>query len=259
MNSNPAPEEERVRIGSLAISNLTWEEAIGKVEEMIRVQEPDYALTPNVDHVVLAERDPDLKRIYAECPLVLADGMPLLWAARFLGAPLKEKISGSDFLDRFCRTAADRGYRLYFLGGLPGAAELSAAILSEKYPGLIIAGIDSPPRGFERSEEGNLRVIGKIRAARPDLIFVGLGTPKQEKWISANRRRHRVPVSFPVGAGFDFISGKVRRAPLGMRRCGLEWLWRLIREPLRLGKRYLVRDLAFFPIIVKQKFFEGRT
>ncbi len=249
-----AGNTDRVRIGSIEITNLSWKEAIGRVEEMIRSEEPEYALTPNVDHVVLAEQDPALRRIYAECPLVLADGMPLIWASRLLGSPLKEKISGSDFLVRFCRTAAEKGYRLYFLGGLGDAAERAAGILARKYPGLSVAGVDSPPPGFEKTEEGNRRVIEKIRAAEPDLVFVGLGTPKQEKWIYENRRRHRVPLSFPVGAGFDFISGKIRRAPPWMRRAGLEWLWRLVREPVRLGRRYLVRDPAFVPIILKQKF-----
>lgn len=253
MSTADSQVQPRVRIGSLAVSNLTWWEATRRVEELIASEGADYALTPNVDHVVQAESDPYLRRIYADCPLVLADGMPLIWASRFLGTPLKEKISGSDFLAGFGPVAARQGYRLFFLGGKDDAVEISAAILQKRFPGLRVVGTCSPPMGFENSPAASQQVIEAITSAAPDLIFVGLGTPKQEKWIYENRRHHRVPLSFPVGAGFDFLSGKSRRAPVWMRRSGLEWLWRLAQEPGRLSGRYLVRDLRFLPIILRQK------
>ncbi len=242
-----------VRIGSITISPLTWPEAIRRVEELIVSEGADYALTPNVDHIVLAESDPYLRTIYAGCPLVLADGMPLIWASRFLGTPLKEKISGSDFLVNFCPTAAKQGYRIFFLGGKDDAAEISASILRKRHPGLQIVGTSSPPFGFEQDPSANRRVIEEIAAAATDVVFVGLGTPKQEKWIYENRRLYGAPLSFPVGAGFDFLSGKRPRAPEWLRRLGFEWLWRLGQEPRRMFRRYLVRDLKFFPLVFKQK------
>lgn len=252
MKSAAGQSNPTVRIGAIAISNVTWPEAIRRAEEMISSGGEDYALTPNVDHVVQADSDPYLRRIYTECPLVLADGMPLIWASRFLGAPLKEKISGSDFLVNFCPVAAKKGYRLFFLGGKDDAVEISASILRESYPGLQVVGTCSPPLGFEKIPAANRRVVEKIIAADPDIIFVGLGTPKQEKWIYENRHLYRTSLSFPVGAGFDFLSGKSRRAPGWMRRLGLEWLWRLALEPGRLFRRYLVRDMKFFPIVFRQ-------
>ena len=246
-------KKKSVRIGSILISNVSWTEAISIVEELIHSDSEVYALTPNVDHVVQAESDPYLSRIYDECPLVLADGMPIIWASRFFGNPLQAKISGSDFLIRFAPVAAEKGYRIFFLGGQEKAAEISAKILRQRYPALKIVGVHSPPHGFEENEESNTRVQDIINSARPDLIFVGLGTPKQEKWIFENRHRYHARVSFPVGAGFDFLSGKTRRAPLWMRKCGLEWLWRLLLDPRRLFYRYLIRDMRFFPIILKQK------
>ena len=243
----------RVAIGPIHISNVTWTEAISRVKELIRSGSEEYVLTPNVDHVVQASSDQYLRKIYDECSLVLADGMPIIWASYLLGTPLKEKISGSDFLIRFCQVSAEEGYRIFFLGGEDNAAAISADILRRRYPGLKIVGIYSPPFGFENDEVSNTRVLEKINAARPDLIFVGLGTPKQEKWIYENRHRYHARVSFPVGAGFDFLSGKSRRAPLWMRYAGLEWFWRLILDPRRLFYRYLIRDMRFFPIIFRQK------
>ena len=243
----------RIAIGSIRISNVTWLEAISRVEELIRDGSGEYVLTPNVDHVIQADSDLYLRKIYAECSLVLADGLPIIWAALLFGTPLKQKISGSDFLIRFCQVAAEKGYRIFFLGGEDNAAEISADILSRRYPGLKIVGIYSPPFGFENDEMSNARVLEKINSARPDLIFVGLGTPKQEKWIYENRHRYHARVSFPVGAGFDFLSGKSRRAPLLMRRGGFEWFWRLLLNPKRLFHRYLIRDMRFFPLIIRQK------
>lgn len=245
--------QDRVTIGTITITNVTWAEAIQRVEELIKSDSPEYVLTPNVDHVVQSESDPYLRKIYAECPLVVADGMPIIWASHFFFTPLREKISGSDFLVRFCEVAAKKGYRIFFLGGSDDASAKSAEILQNRFPGLNIVGVHSPPRGFEENQESNSLVLEMIKDARPDLIFVGLGTPKQEKWIYENRHRYQARVSFPVGAGFDFLSGKSRRAPLWMRQCGLEWLWRLAFDPRRLFYRYLIRDMRFFPIIFRQR------
>ena len=251
-------QRRRVLIGSILIDDLSWDEALETVADLIRRRSGGYVVTPNVDHVVLAESDPELREIYRQASAVFCDGMPLLWAARFLGTPLRAKISGSDVLIRFCPRAAREGYRIFFLGGQEDAAEIAARRLTRRYPGLKVEGIYSPPWGFELDRQENTRVIEKINRVRPEILFVGLGTPKQEKWISRNRHLYRAGVSFPVGAGFDFVSGKFPRAPYWMQQGGLEWFWRLLREPRRLSRRYLGRDLKFFPIIYRQK-YHGRT
>lgn len=248
---------KRVLIGSIRIDDLSWDEALETVADLIRRRSGGYVVTPNVDHVVLADSDPELREIYQRADAVFCDGTPLLWAARFLGTPLRAKVSGSDFLVRFSPLAARRGFRIFFLGGKEDAAEIAAGRLTRRYPGLKIEGIYSPPRGFERSREANRLVLEEINEVRPDILFVGLGTPKQEKWIYHNRHLYRAGVSFPVGAAFDFVSGKYRRAPRWMQQSGLEWFWRLLREPVRLSRRYLGRDLKFFPIIFRQK-YHGR-
>ena len=247
-------QQRRVLIGSILIDDLSWDESLETVADLIRRRSGGYVLTPNVDHVVLTEADPELREIYHQADAVFCDGAPLLWAARFLGTPLRAKVSGSDFLVRFCSLAARRGYRIFFLGGKENAAEITAHHLTRHNPGLKIEGIYSPPRGFELDLQENARVIEKINRVRPDILFVGLGTPKQEKWIYQNRHLYRAGVSFPVGAGFDFVSGKSPRAPYWMQQTSLEWFWRLLQEPGRLSRRYLGRDLQFFPIIYRQKY-----
>lgn len=240
-------------IGSIVIDNLNWPEAMQRVEDLIKGDRRAFVTTPNVDHVMTAEADPLFREIYQQADLVLTDGVPIIWASKFLGTPIKEKISGSDFLIKFCPVAAKKGYRLFFLGGKPGAAEISAEILSERYPGVNIVGISCPPLGFHADRERNARVVEEIKKASPDLVFVGLGAPKQEKWIFSNKDNYGAPVSFTVGASFDFVAGITPRAPLFMQRIGLEWFWRLMKEPKKLWKRYLIKDMKFFPLILKQK------
>ncbi len=243
----------KVLIGSVLIDNVDWPGAIRRVEELIKEDRPAFVTTPNVDHVITAESDEHFRTIYRQADLVLADGVPIIWASKFLGTPIKEKISGSDFLVRFCPVAAEKGYRLFFLGGVPTAAEISADILSKKYPGLKVVGTSCPPLGFHHDRESNARVVEEIKKAAPDIVFVGLGAPKQEKWIFQNKETYRAPVSFTVGASFDFVAGITARAPLTMQKIGLEWFWRLLKEPRKLWKRYLIKDMKFFPLIIRQK------
>jgi len=245
--------QKKVLIGSVLIDNVDWPEAIRRVEELIREDCQAFVTTPNVDHVVTAESDDLFRTIYRQADLVLADGVPIIWASKFLGTPIKEKISGSDFLVRFCPVAAEKGYRLFFLGGMPTAAEISADILTRKYPGLKVVGVSCPPIGFHEDHESNARVLEEITKAAPDIVFVGLGAPKQEKWIFRNKESYRAPVSFTVGASFDFVAGITARAPLLMQEIGLEWFWRLLKEPRKLWKRYLIKDMKFFPLIIRQK------
>jgi N-acetylglucosaminyldiphosphoundecaprenol N-acetyl-beta-D-mannosaminyltransferase len=242
----------RVRIGSVGVDNLSWGEALDRVEELVSGRGGGYAVALNIDQVVTAEQDEEFRRIVLEADLVIADGQPLVWFSRLLGRPLPEKVTGSDFLTRFAPRGAARGFRVFLLGGREGAAASTARILSETFPGYQVAGICCPPLGFERDPEKNREVIERIKTSRPDIVFIGLGAPKQEKWIAHNRKEYAPAFSFPVGAGFDFLSGQVRRAPAWLGRAGLEWAWRLAGEPRRMFGRYIVRDSRFLPIAIRQ-------
>ncbi len=236
---------QQVELLGVPVHNVTMEEAITRIELLIARGKPAHVVTPNVDHLVKLQHHASFRRAYDAAELVLADGMPLVWASRLLRSPLRAKVSGSDLFVAFAEVAAARGHRLYFLGGRPGAAAGAAEVLEGRHPGLRVCGVDAPPRGFERDPRLNAAVIARVRAARPDVLFVGLGAPKQELWIHGHREALGVPVSIGVGASFDFVAGMVRRAPGWMQQAGLEWLWRLLMVPRRLWRRYLVEDTAF--------------
>lgn len=235
------------------IDNFAMNEAVRAIEEFTEKENPAFIVTPNVDHIMRLQDDAEFKKIYENADLVLADGMPLLWAARFLGTPLKEKISGSDLFPKLCEVAAKNGYKLFFLGGRPGAALKAAKDLRDRHPNIQIVGIYSPPFGFENDKEENDKIVKMIKDVKPDILFVGLGAPKQEKWIYKYRNVYQVPVSIGIGVSFEFVAGMVKRAPLWMQKAGLEWLWRIFMEPKRLWKRYLIDDMKFFWLVLKQK------
>lgn len=242
----------RVEIAGMLIDNVTMDEAIARIEEMIQRREPSYVVTPNADHVVRFQDDAAFRQAYHEASLVLADGMSVVWGAKLLSTPLKEKVSGSDLFPQFAPVAAQKGYRLFFLGGRPGAAERSAEVLADRCPGLQVVGVCCPPMGFERDETENRNVIQMIRQSDADVLFVGLGSPKQELWIHKHHQQYRTPVSVGIGGTFEFISGIVRRAPRLMRKTGLEWFWRLMAEPRRMYRRYLIEDPAFLRLLWRQ-------
>lgn len=243
------PERPCVPIAGVPISNVTMDEALRRIELMIRLRGCNYVVTPNVDHVIELQKNKTFQRAYRASALVVPDGVPLLWASKLLGRPLAEKVSGSDLFPRFCALAAEKGYRLFFFGGLPGAAERAAEILTQRYPGLKVVGTDCPPYGFEKNEAQNWTAIRRIRESRAEVLIIGLGAPKSEIWLYRHLRACQVPAALSVGASFDFVAGMVRRAPRILQRVGLEWLWRLALEPRRLYQRYLYRDPAFFLLL----------
>lgn len=244
---------KNVIISTIKIDNLTFGEAISSIQELIKNKIPSYVVTPNIDHIMITLRDKEFKKIYESASLSLADGMPILWAAKFLKTPLKEKISGSDLFVKLCKIAAEKEYRLFFLGGKPGSASKAAELLGGRYPKIQIVGIYSPQFGFEQNEAENKKIVKMIKDSKPDILFVALGAPKQEKWIYKYKDEYNAPLSIGIGAAFEFFAGVVKRAPKWMQNAGLEWFWRLMMEPKRLWKRYLVDDMKFFWLIFKQK------
>lgn len=214
---------------------------------------PVYVVTPNAHHVVMLHDSEPFRRVYRGAWLSLADGMSLVWAARFLGTPVPEKVSGSDLFPALCKAVAGTGTRIFLLGGRPGAAEEASRVLQRRYPGLEIAGTYCPPFGFERDPDEALRIEEAIRTAAPHVLFVGLGAPKQEFWMAENHGRLGVPVSIGVGVSFEFVAGMVQRAPKWARKSGLEWLYRVVKEPRRLWKRYAVTNPRFVWLVLQQR------
>lgn len=239
---------KKVRFGNIHADVLSFDGALDAITTRIAAGAGGYVVTPNVDHVCLAEVDANLRDAYRDATLSLVDGMPLLWLARALGNPLPEKISGSDLIRPLMARAAERRWRVYFLGGKPGVGAKAAAVLQQDYPGLNIVGMDSPPLGFERDPAQAELAIAKLRAASPELVLVALGCPKQELWMHQFVHAYAPALALGIGASLDFIAGEVKRSPAWMSRIGLEWLYRLLQEPRRMASRYLVRDRAIVRI-----------
>jgi N-acetylglucosaminyldiphosphoundecaprenol N-acetyl-beta-D-mannosaminyltransferase len=237
----------------VGIDSVTMSETLDAAEELVRARKPSYFVTPNVDVLVQLQTDREFKRIYDGASLVLADGMPLIWAGKFLGTPFKAKVSGSDLFVELCKRASEKGFSVYFMGAMPGVAAKAAAILEKRFPGLKVTGTHSPSFGFEKNEDECREIAAKIKTAKPDILFIGLGSPKQEKWTDRWIAEHQVPLSVMVGISFDYVAGTVKRAPAWMQKSGLEWLFRLCVEPKRLWKRYLVDDPKYFWYVLKQK------
>jgi N-acetylglucosaminyldiphosphoundecaprenol N-acetyl-beta-D-mannosaminyltransferase len=236
-------------IGRLPVHRLTRHEALQAIEALVRSGRGGAVFTPNVDHVVLAEHDDRMCEAYSHADLSFADGMPLIWASRLLGEAVPERVAGSDLVPALLELAAHRGFRVYFLGGAPGVSALARDNLRKELPALRVVGVDAPRIGDDGESKEQDEIIARIRTASPHLVFVALGAPKQEIWIHRVRNELRPAVFMGVGASLDFIAGAVPRAPHWMSRVGLEWFFRLMREPRRLWRRYLLRDPLFLVIV----------
>jgi N-acetylglucosaminyldiphosphoundecaprenol N-acetyl-beta-D-mannosaminyltransferase len=240
-----------IAILGVPFDNVSTQETIKLIQRMIESGRPHYLATANVDFLVQASRDVELRRILFDAHLVLCDGTPLVWASRLLGNPLPERVAGSDLIPLLLQVAAEKGYRPFFLGSTPDVAEQAGIKLKERYPALKVAGFYAPP--FNRLLDMDHEEISKrIADAKPDMLFVGFGCPKQEKWIAMHYRTLGVPVAVGVGATIDFLAGKVARAPRWMQKTGTEWIFRLLQEPRRLFRRYFVGLWHFSAAILRQ-------
>jgi N-acetylglucosaminyldiphosphoundecaprenol N-acetyl-beta-D-mannosaminyltransferase len=242
---------QRVRIGALSIDVLRMGDAIDAIVRLAR-SGGGTVFTPNVDHVVQAEHDPAFRDAYDRATLSLVDGTPVMWAARWLGTPLPEKLSGSDVFDPLIARAAAENLRVALVGGAPGVAELAAKNLRERLPNLQVVATLSPRIALTATDEERA-CVEQLVQAKADLIFVCFGAPKQELFSDRNRAALAPAVLIGFGAAVDFAAGTVPRAPAWMSRSGLEWAYRLSREPRRLAARYLLRDPEFFKIVARQK------
>jgi N-acetylglucosaminyldiphosphoundecaprenol N-acetyl-beta-D-mannosaminyltransferase len=242
---------ERARIGHVGIDAVDFAGALGAIDDLVSAGRGGMVFTPNIDHVVLAEKNERFRRAYEAVDLSLVDGMPVVWASRLVGPTLTEKISGSDLAWPLLERARQKGWRVYLLGGAKGAAERSAERLRAELPGIQIVGWSDPRVQIDPDPAERDQIVSSISSVRPDLVLVALGAPKQEIWMHENLPALRPAVLVAVGATLDFIAGLVKRAPRWMSRSGLEWLFRLMQEPRRLAGRYLVRDPQFLWILAR--------
>lgn len=238
----------------VAFEQATMSTAVAQILDAARQGQKGIIVTPNVDHIVMLQDDSDMRRIYGEALFRYADGMPIVWLSRIKKNPLPERVAGSDLLIALCKQAAGTGLNLYFLGGNPGIADKAAVELRKRFAGLNIVGTWCPPFGFEHDNDENEQIINDINSRSVDILFIGVGAPKQEKWADAHIDRLKVGPILCVGASFDFAAGTIKRAPLWIQRIGFEWVWRLASEPGRLWKRYLVQDSRFLPLALKEIF-----
>lgn len=245
--------KEKQELLNTYINNVSMGEAIETIEQMIAADKKSYVVAINVDVVIKIEKDPYLKKIIDHADMVLVDGKPLVWISNLYGKPLKAKISGSDMVPVLCEVAAQKGYKIFIIGGKDGMADWAKRNLKEKYPGIEIVGTYAPPIGFEKNERELDKINSMISAKHPDLLIACFGCPKQEKWIYENIKKYDAKVSICAGATVDFLAGKIKRAPRWMSEHGLEWFYRFLQEPRRLFKRYFIDDIKIIELIIKYK------
>lgn len=242
--NRPRPRA-RVAIGPVLVDRVDLDQARDRIREFLFGISPRQVVTVNLDFLVQAERNRHFREVINRADLAVADGMPLVWASHLVGQPLAERIAGVELVHESCALAAAAGHGVFLLGAAPGVADAAARELEVRYPGLRIAGTFSPPYGGMTGDEEE-RVIETIRRAAPGFLFVALGAPRQDLWIHDHLEQLNVPVAMGVGCVFDLLAGTVSRAPSWMRRSGLEWSYRLLQEPGRLWRRYMVDDLPMF-------------
>lgn len=245
-------ERNRVNLLGTAVDRIPREEVALWLERFILSGEPHQIITANLDFIAVARRRPDFAQVIAGADLVVCDGKPLQWASQIQGEAIPARVTGMDLVLTAAHLSAERGFSLYFMGGAPGVAARAAGALGEIMPGVVVAGTDSPRLGqFDEAEDE--RIVARIRAARPDVLFVALGAPRQDEWIASHLSALDVPLCAGIGGVFNFLAGETKRAPHWMQQAGLEWAFRLSQEPSRLWKRYLVDDLPiFFQLISRQ-------
>ena len=235
--SGRLPTTARNHIWGIPFDSLTLAESVTKIGELVCRRVPSYVITANLNYAMLNHRHREMHRVTQDASLILADGQPIVWRSKLAQRPLPERVTGSELIFQLAERASAEGWRIYFLGGAPGVAECCANSLQDRYPGLTVAGFESPPfRELTPSEQA--QQDARIRDAGTDILLVALGQPKGELWIHQHYQRLGVPVSIQLGASFDFIAGTAKRAPAMWQGVGLEWAYRMLSDPKRLAPRY---------------------
>lgn len=243
----------RQEVLGCAVDNLSMAETLDRIGELIATGRPHQHVVINADKVVKAARDPALARIIANCDLVNADGMPVVWASRVLGQPLKERVTGVDLFFRLLERAERSGWRVYFLGARREVVDEVVRRATARHPGLRVAG--SHDGYWSAADEDAL--VARIAESRADILFVAIPSPRKEEFLARHQARMKVPFAMGVGGTFDVAAGRVKRAPRWMQDSGLEWFYRFLQEPRRMFRRYFVDDVGFFWLLA-QAWWRGR-
>jgi N-acetylglucosaminyldiphosphoundecaprenol N-acetyl-beta-D-mannosaminyltransferase len=240
-----------IAILGVSFDPMTLAGAVDRIETMIGERRLNYVVTPNVDFLVQAQHDPELHQILVQADLVLCDGKPLVWASRWLGNALPGRVAGSDLVPVLLQRAAERGWKIFLLGGAEGVGAEAAQRIAAAHPSLPAVAHYSPPHR-PLAAMNHAEIIERLRAAQPDIVLVCFGCPKQEKWIFQHYRAAGVPVMIGAGGTVDFLAGRLKRAPRWMRQTGTECVFRLWQEPRRLFKRYAGDLFNFVPALLAQ-------
>ena len=248
LSNCPINQIRSIRLRGLKLHAITEQQCIELILNELDAHRGGWVVTPNLDHLRRQVRDPSYAKLCQEATLIVADGMPLVWASRIQGTPLPQRVAGSSLISTLSDAAAKRGKSIFLLGGDLHTAEQAADVLAKKYKDLKIAGTHYPSPGFESDPQAIAKLTQTIRQSKPDIVYVALGSPKQERLIE--NLRHDVPEFasiwwLGVGISFSFLSGHVLRAPIWIQNMGLEWAHRLVQEPRRLAKRYLIQGIPF--------------
>lgn len=238
-------QDGRVRVFGVDVDNVSLAETVDHIACLARADRAHSVVTVNLDHILKLQQDKDFIRAYGAASLCVADGSPFVLVSRLDGTPLKERVAGSDLIEPVCQRAADDGLSVYFLGSSEERLDRAETELKRVFPNLTIAGRHSPPMGFATNPDAQREALDRIRAAKPDIVFVALGAPRQEIFSAQAVDEIGHGVFLNIGAGLDFISGDVQRAPGWMRSTGTEWIYRALSEPARLGPRYAKILIAF--------------
>ena len=239
---------ERITMMGCQVDNLTMEETLQKIDGFIQSGKPHQHVVVNVDKLVKAAHDAELRRIINECALINVDGMPVVWASRLLGKPLKERVAGVDLFEALMQRSSRTGWRVFLLGAREEVVSEVKRQYEIKYPGLTVCGYRN---GYWKPEE-EAGVVEQIRAAQADLLFVAISSPKKEHFLGQYQEHMKIPFAMGVGGTFDVAVGRVKRAPVWMQKSGLEWFYRFLQEPRRMFRRYFIEDMAFVWLFLKE-------
>jgi N-acetylglucosaminyldiphosphoundecaprenol N-acetyl-beta-D-mannosaminyltransferase len=239
---------QRIELMGCLVDNLTMEETLETIAGFIASGRPHQHVVVNVDKLVKARDDAGLRRIINECALINADGMPVVWASRLLGKPLKERVAGVDLFESLMQRSAQQGWRVFLLGAREEVVSKVKSIYEQKYPGLVVAGY----RNGYWKDDNEPAVVEQIKASRADILFVAISSPKKERFLGQYQNEMKIPFAMGVGGTFDVAAGKVKRAPIWMQKVGLEWFYRFLQEPRRMFRRYFIEDMAFGGMLFRE-------
>lgn len=245
---------QKIDILGTGISNVSLSETMDIFDYWIETRQSKRVCVTPVNCVLWARQNKNLRDLYNSSDLCLCDGVPLIWASSFLGNRLKGRVTGLDLLPAYLERAATKGYSMFFLGAKEGVAEQLKIFSEQKFPHIKIVGTYSPPFADKFNQDENRKMIELVNQSRPDILWVSLTAPKQDYWICELRDQLHACITIGVGGAFEVTAGIIPRAPEWMQKSGLEWLYRLIKEPKRMYRRYLIEAPLFIPLVFSQWF-----